>query len=218
MFRFFNMQAYPPEPEDKAAFTQKFDNIYSHVAVPYDLFVKFVPLWRNWIRQAIPHIKGKRVLELSPGTGWLFCQYAGTFECYALDYNRRLLGITRRNLQAEELPLRLARGTVEALPYADETFDCIVNTMAFSAYPDGEKAMSEISRVLKPGGRVVMIDCGYPFDRGNQLGMLMARAWIAMGDILRDMPEVFRRFHLNCCDSAIACFGTIHLYVAEKCV
>ena len=210
------MQIYPPEPEDKAAFTRKFDRVYSSVAAAYDLFVKFVPLWRNWIAQVIPHIKGPRVLELSPGTGWLFSHYSGNFKSCALDYNRKLLETTQQNLQPQELPARLVRGTADALPYADETFDCLVNTMAFSAYPDGEKAMSELFRVLKLGGRVVMVDCNYPTDRKSRLDMLMAKAWIAMGDILRDMPELFSRFNLTCIEHEIGCFGTVHLYIAEK--
>ena len=48
----------------------------------------------------------------------------------------------------------LRLGTVEALPYPDATFDPVVNTMAFTGYPDGAVASAELARVLTLGGRM----------------------------------------------------------------
>ena len=78
----------------------------------------------------------------------------------------------------------LVQGSVEHLPYPDESFDSIVNTMAFSGYPDGVAALSEMRRVLRSGGRLVLIDVGYP-SNGNWLGTKLAEFWKWSGDILR---------------------------------
>jgi hypothetical protein len=60
-----------------------------------------------------------------------------------------------------------------------------------------------------------LIDIEYPADR-NWLGMKMTRSWIALGDIVRDMDAMFRRFGFEYTDREIGGFGSVHLYVAEK--
>jgi ubiquinone/menaquinone biosynthesis C-methylase UbiE len=87
--------------------------------------------------------------------------------------------------------------------------------MAFTAYPDGQRALAEISRVLKPGGRIVMVDINYPPD-GNSAGTLLANAWKAGGDIIRDVPELFERFGYEYTDQEVGGFGSVHLYVGTK--
>ena len=49
----------------------------------------------------------------------------------------------------------LTQGNVEALPFPDNTFDTVINTMAFTGYPNEEKAMSELKRVLKKDGSLL---------------------------------------------------------------
>lgn len=207
--------AYSTEPDDKERFTREFDRTYTLIAGVYDLAVKVLPVWKSWLRQALPHIQGPRVLEVSFGTGYLLTQYADRFETHGIDYNEKLVSVAGGNLKKKGLTANLQKGNVESLPYDDETFDCIVNTMAFTAYPDGVKAMSEFHRVLKPGGKLVLIDIDYPADR-NWLGMRMTRLWAALGDILRDMGALFRRFDFDYTDREIGGFGSVHLYVAEK--
>lgn len=207
--------AYSTEPDDKEQFTQEYDRIYTIIAGIYDLAVKVFPVWKSWLKQALPHLQGPKILEVSFGTGYLLTQYADRFETHGIDYNEKLVSVARDNLKKKGITARLQRGNVESLPYDDETFDCIVNTMAFTAYPDGMKAMSELHRVLKIGGRLVLIDIHHPADR-NWLGMRMTRFWAALGDIIRDMGAILRQFNFEYTDREIGGFGSVHLYVAEK--
>ena len=101
------------------------------------------------------------------------------------------------------------------MPYEDGFFDSIVNTMAFSAYPDAEKALSEIHRVLKPRGKLIMVDIDYPLKRKG-FGMTITKFWIAMGDLIRDMAPLFKQFNFEYTDEEIGGFGSVHLYVAKK--
>lgn len=206
---------YSPEPEDPTNFTEQYNNFYSRFAPVYDWLVNTLPVWRNWIGAAIPWIQGPKVLEVSFGTGYLLTQYAAQFESYAIDYNQRLGIIAHDNLHRSGLRACLQIADVESLPYTRNTFNTVINTMAFTSYPNADQALAEISRVLKPGGRIVMFYINYPGD-GNRLGTVLTRAWKASGDIIRDIPELFERFGYEYTDGEVGGFGSVHLYVAKK--
>lgn len=163
----------------------------------------------------MPHIRGPRVLEVSFGTGWQLTQYAARFESYGVDLNAKMIQITSKNLRKAGITAQLQRANVEALPYRGETFDTIVNTAAFSGYPRADDAMREFSRVLKPNGRLVLIDIGYPKDR-NWIGHALARFTEASGDILCDMGPIFTRNGFVYHEEVIGGFGSMYLYIAQK--
>ena len=206
---------YSSEPADPVAFQAKFDRVYTRLGRLYDLAVKLLPVWRNWISCALPHIAGGRVLEVSFGTGWLLAQYAGRFEVHGLEFNARMVTIAKRNLRERGLSADLLRGTVEELPYRDAFFDTVVSTMAFSGYPDGARAMAELRRVLRPAGRLVLIDVNYPRNR-NWLGTRLARMWQRAGDLIRDMDNLLQVSGFEYSDTEIGGFGSVHLYVCHK--
>jgi ubiquinone/menaquinone biosynthesis C-methylase UbiE len=206
---------YPSEPDDTQAFTAEFDRFYTRFARAYDRFVKLLPVWRRWIGHVLPHVQGPRVLEVSFGTGALLDRYGPQAVVYALEYNRTMLEIARRNLGPTGRAVSFQRGDVAHLPYQSGAFDTLVNTMAFTGYPDGAAAMMEMARVLRPGGRLVMVDVNPPQD-GNRTGVWLARAWSALGDILRDMEPLFRAAGLAYVDREIGGWGSVHLYVATK--
>ena len=206
---------YSLEPDNPRQYTRSMDQAYTWFAGFYDVIVKILPMWRKWIGQALPHIQGQKVLEVSFGTGHLLTQYASQHETFGLDYNRRLIKTTQRNLTRCGLSIPLCQASVDALPYPSNHFDTIVNTMAFTGYPDGRKALGELHRVLKPGGRLVMVDIGFPLS-GRKAGMLMARTWAVLGDILRDMGELFSDFDFLYETTEIGGFGSVQLHVATK--
>ncbi len=207
---------YSDEPEDKQLFTEKFDQSYSQFARLYDRVVKTLPIWRNWLNQALPMLQGNHVLEISFGTGYLLPQYADHFiTCCGIDYNKAMATIAQENLRQHDIRANLQVGNVETLPYTDASFDTLVNTMAFSGYPDAKQALSEMHRVLKPGGRLVMIDINYPTN-GNWIGTLLTKVWQYGGDVIRDMEPLFKQFGFQYTDAEVGGFGTVHLYVATK--
>ena len=206
---------YSSEPLDKKRYTEEFDNAYTQFASIYNFAVKTLPVWKTWIKKALPHIQGPRVLEVSFGTGYLLTHYAGNFETYGLDYNQCMAFTARQNLENVGLCTQLQVGDVEALPYPDEIFDSLVNTMSFTGYPDSLEAMSELWRVLRKGGRLIMVDINYPSNH-NRLGTTITRMFASMGDIIRDMDQIFRGLDIAYEDHEIGGFGSVHLYLAEK--
>ena len=155
------------------------------------------------------------MLEVSFGTGYLLTRYAGQFETYGVDYNLRMAATARRNLEKAGLNAQLQVADAAALPYPDQVFDSLVNTMSFTGYPDGLKAMSELWRVLKPGGRLILVDINYPADQ-NRLGTTLTRLFASLGDIIRDMGSIFGALGIPYQDQEIGGFGCVHLYIAEK--
>jgi ubiquinone/menaquinone biosynthesis C-methylase UbiE len=203
------------EPEDKKGFRDEFDRAYTRFARLYDLALKITPVWGSWIGHALPYLRGPRILEVSFGTGYLMGRYGQQFTPYGVDYNARLIQVARSNLEKQGVTAFLQRADVDHLPYKSGSFDTVVNTMAFTGYPDGMRAMQEFHRVLRRGGRLVLIDIAYP-SNGNWLGVRLTQMWASLGDIIRDIGKILNRFDLDYSEREIGGFGSVHLYIAEK--
>ena len=206
---------YSEEPPDPDRFSATQNALYSRWALSYDLLVKMLPIWRRWLRAAIPHIQGPRVLEVAFGTGYLLSQYAGNFETFGVDRNLRLAEIARKNLEKAGVSAKLQLAEVEQLPYPSGCFDSVVCTMALSAFPRGTKAVEEMKRVLRNGGKLIIIDVNYPTHK-TWLGRRMTEVWMLAGDIIRDIETIFKTLDLPFSDEEIGGFGTIHLYTCCK--
>ncbi len=206
---------YSPEPQNPEKFTQRFFIYYTFIAGFYDFCVKALPFWRRWLNSTLPYVKGNIVLELSFGTGYLLTQLADKYDTYGLDLNDKMLKIAQKNLDKKHLSVKLFKGNVEAMPFEDNFFDTIVNTMSFPAYPNADKAMKEIYRVLKPGGRLIMVMVNFP-DNHNTVGTLIVRLWKKSGEIIRDMPSVFKNYNFDFTEKEMGPYGVVHLYIADK--
>ncbi len=206
---------YSKEPEDSIGYTKELDEGYSKYAKVYDLAVKLLPVWKTWIKRVIPYIENGRVLEASFGTGYLLMQYARNYETYGIDFNKDMVEVAQKNLARKGVKATLQCANVEELPFPDNYFDTVVNTMAFSGYPNGKRAMSEFYRVLKVGGRLLIVDFDYPANR-NRLGYWLTKMMESAGDTIRDISNILQEFPFEYTEEEIGGFGSVHLYVAEK--
>src|SRR3712207_831551 len=104
---------------------------------------------------------GERVLEVGPGTGYYSLHAArwlepdGTLE--VLDIQQEMLDHTMRRAQALSISNIIpTRGDAQALPYPDGHFAAAYLIATLGEVPDNERALHELGRVLKPGGRLVV--------------------------------------------------------------
>ena len=197
-------------------YTEIMDKEYNWMAKIYDAFMLIFPVWKKWIKNVIPHIKGTRILEVSFGSGYLMTQYAADkYEISGIDYNQKMLEMTTAKLKKRNIKAVLSQGNVESLPFADNTFDTVINTMAFTGYPDGKKAMSELKRVLKDDGRLLIVDFDYPNNR-NRLGCMIVKLWEKFGDIIKDINSILTEQAFDYKDITVGGFGSVHLFIAHK--
>ena len=100
------------------------------------------------------------VLDLGCGTGRLLNRLATQFptlQGIGLDLSAEML---RQAQQRNQHGLRLAyrQGNAESLPFADGEFDAVFNTISFLHYSNPQQVFSEVSRVLRPSGRLYLVD------------------------------------------------------------
>jgi len=102
---------------------------------------------------------GERVLDLATGTGWASRCIARRFpevHISGLDIADRLLAHARQLAEREQLAIAYGVGNAESLPLEDATLDAVVSTFGVMFASQPERAASELGRVVKPGGRVVL--------------------------------------------------------------
>lgn len=162
-------------------------------ACPYGLrFFIELPhpfITRTRLREILAPRPGDRVLEVGPGTGYYALHAArwiepgGTLDI--LDLQQGMLDHTVK--RARELGIENAvasRGDARELPYPDDSFDSAYLTATLGEIPDQERALRELRRVLKPGGRLVvgevfpdfhMVPFGTLRERAEAVGLRFER-------------------------------------------
>lgn len=99
-------------------------------------------------------LKGKKVLDIACGTGVLteqFCRMGA--EVTAIDLTHKAVELTKKRLALHHLEANVIQGDAQQMPFADNTFDYVCAWGCLMHMPQTEKAISEIHRVLKPGGK-----------------------------------------------------------------
>ena len=120
----------------------------------------------NYRHSAITPARGL-VLEIGVGSGMNLPLYGpAVARVIGLDPSPRLLRLASRRAADAIVPVSLFRASAEHLPLADAVFDTIVMTWTLCSIPNPIAALTEMRRVLKPGGRLLFVEHG-PLT-GNQ--------------------------------------------------
>jgi ubiquinone/menaquinone biosynthesis C-methylase UbiE len=104
-------------------------------------------------------VPGARVLEVAPGPGYLSIELANRgFAVTGVEISADFVAIEKRNAQEAGVAVDFRQGNASDLPLADGEFDFIICSAAFKNFKEPLKAMTEMYRVLKPGGTALIID------------------------------------------------------------
>jgi demethylmenaquinone methyltransferase/2-methoxy-6-polyprenyl-1,4-benzoquinol methylase len=156
---------YEQVPEGEKA--RKVAGVFASVASKYDVMNDLMSLglhrlWKAFTVRVSGVRPGDRVLDVAGGSGDLaraFAQRAGPAgEVWLTDVNRPMLAVGRDRLLDAGLVLPVAQCDAEALPFPSAHFDCVSVAFGLRNMTHKDRALAEMRRVLRPGGRLLVLE------------------------------------------------------------
>ena len=145
--------------EAPRAATEHARRAYDRIAGAYDEYVGYAEKYllgdgRYWVcTQAVGD-----VLEIGIGTGRNLPYYPDDARLTGVDLHPAMLDFARRRAANLGRKVDLRLGDAQNLDLPDSQFDTVVATLALSSIPDDHRAVAEARRVLRPGGRLIVLD------------------------------------------------------------
>jgi demethylmenaquinone methyltransferase/2-methoxy-6-polyprenyl-1,4-benzoquinol methylase len=161
---------------------QIFDDIADNYEWPANIFSLFqYGRWRRSLVSELGLSPGDLVLDVCTGTALVALELSGDLGCQVVgvDLSQRMLreGRTRVSEARLDTSVRLVRGRAESLPFPDGSFDAVVFTFLLRYVEDPQATISEMARVLRPGGRMGSLEFYIPRSRLlHALWVIHARA------------------------------------------
>ena len=123
----------------------------------------------TWLRRELLSEVDGEILEIGFGTGLNLEHYPEHVRrLTAIDPGVGMTRIARRRIKQSDIDVNLHVQTAEELPFEDGRFDCVVSTWTLCSIRDARRAVAQIERILKPGGRFLFLEHGLSDDPGIQ--------------------------------------------------
>ena len=133
-----------------------------------------------WRRRLTAAARG-RVLEIGSGTGAQLRWYAPGAEVTALEPDEGMRARLSARAQRARVPVTVSSGRAEDIPFAAGSFDAAVSAFALCTVSDPAAALSELRRVLAPGGTLLLLEHVHlAWEPGRALQTAAAPAWAAV--------------------------------------
>lgn len=177
--------APPRLAEDKRSFVQR---LFTRIAPRYDWFNRLAGcgLDQRWRRETLRRGEiagGQRVLDVCCGTGDLAILCAtrqqGDGLVLGIDMNRAMLTHAQRKQRASNLAIRWGEADAQALPFPDRTFDRVTIGFSTRNLSDLMTGLREMVRVLRPNGRLLILETGRPANPVIRWGYFLFLATVA---------------------------------------
>ena len=147
--------------------------VFDSVASKYDLMNDMMSmgihrLWKKFTLELSGVRKGNKVLDIAGGTGDLTMQFSRLVgeegEVILADINASMLKVGRDRLLDKGYGgnIRFVQANAEALPFPDNHFDVITIAFGLRNVTDKDKALKDMARILKPGGRLLVLEFSKP--------------------------------------------------------
>jgi ubiquinone/menaquinone biosynthesis C-methylase UbiE len=160
-----------PAKEDPTERARRVWDAYAH---RYDRDIGLVD--RTWFRGGREWVCSRArgdVLEVAVGTGRNLPHYPPAVSLTGVDLSPAMLAIARTRAAGLRREVDLREADAQRLPMPDRSFDTVVCTLSLCAVPDHRAALAEMARVLRPGGRLLLLDhvasTWWPLRAGQRL-------------------------------------------------
>jgi ubiquinone/menaquinone biosynthesis C-methylase UbiE len=132
---------------------------YERTAHQYDASMRLTErlLLGNARAWAASQARGN-VLEVGVGTGRNLPFYSDAASLVGIDLSPAMLQLARQRARDLAVSIDLREASAESLPFADNSFDCVVCTLTLCSVADDRRALSEMARVLRGGGRLILVE------------------------------------------------------------
>lgn len=171
----------PPEAEEKEQYVRE---LFDKIAENYDAMnqVMSAGQWERWHKEFVSQTRfkpGDKILDVACGTGDLSMLDAAQVRpggrVIGVDISEGMLEVGRRRVAQSPYAdmIALQVGNAMDLQFPDNTFDGVTMGWAMRNVSSIPKTLSEIYRVLKPGGRFVCLEASKPFSRVIRLGFFL---------------------------------------------
>ena len=132
---------------------------YQRLSAVYDLMEGMAEArYRPWREKLWAQVEGPRVLEVGVGTGKNMPHWPTDAQVTGIDLTPGMLEIARRRMRQTDLAADLRLGDAQALDFPNATFDTAVATFVFCSVPYPVLGLRELARVVRPGGRVLLLE------------------------------------------------------------
>lgn len=150
---------------------EQIEGMFNSISGKYDTFNRLMTLrmdvkWRKNVRKQVAKISAKKILDVATGTADLaieLTQITNT-QIIGLDLSQGMLDVGKQKVKHLKLNHRieLILGDSEKLPFDDASFDAVTVGFGVRNFEDLNKGLSEIYRVLRPNGRLVILETSVP--------------------------------------------------------
>lgn len=184
-------------PESKRRYVRR---LFSVIAHRYDLITVLLSYgqdrrWKRRLAAMVPEPASARVLDLACGTGDIAFELAAAgARVTGLDITQQMIEIARSKRPASTHHVTFVTGDMMALPFPDGSFSIVTTGYGLRNVPELSVALSEMQRVLSPGGVMLSLDFDRPANRVARtvyLGYLTIVGSI-LGAVLHGEPDTYR--------------------------
>ena len=148
--------------------------LFAPLGPTYDRYARLLslgqdPRWRRFLVSRLEVGPDARVLDVATGTGAVALELVRQHGCsvVGIDRSPEMLAVARSRVAARRLgaKIELHEGRAEALPFPDGSFDGLTVTYLLRYVDDPAATLSELARVVRPGGTMALLDFGVPQSR-----------------------------------------------------
>ncbi|MDP4261139.1 MAG: bifunctional demethylmenaquinone methyltransferase/2-methoxy-6-polyprenyl-1,4-benzoquinol methylase UbiE [Bacteroidota bacterium] len=161
-----------PFKESGQSKKEQVTNMFNSIAGRYDAINRVLSAGTDigWRKKAIGKLgknRPKMILDIATGTAdmaIMACKLLNPDTIIGIDISQQMLEAGRKKVEKEHLgeKIQLLSGDSEAISFAENTFDAVMAAFGVRNFENLEKGLSEMLRVLKPGGQVVILEFSKP--------------------------------------------------------